>query len=53
MGTIDKFENEAVKIIAAPDETGQWEGEYTALEKVGTTFVNGSDGKCTGIYNAW
>jgi PAS domain S-box-containing protein len=33
-----KFENETAKIIAALDETGEWEGEYTALKKDGTTF---------------
>ena len=33
-----KFENEAAKITAALNETGEWEGEYTALKKDGTTF---------------
>ena len=33
-----RFEDEAKKIITALDETGKWEGEYTALRKDGTTF---------------
>ena len=33
-----KFENETAKIIAALNETGKWEGEYTGLRKDGTTF---------------
>jgi PAS domain S-box-containing protein len=34
-----RFEDEAKKIVTALDETGKWEGEYTALRKDGTTFV--------------
>jgi PAS domain S-box-containing protein len=34
-----KFEDEAKKIIIALNETGKWQGEYTALKKDGTTFV--------------
>jgi len=33
-----RFEDEAKLIITALDETGEWEGEYTALRKDGTTF---------------
>ena len=32
------FQEEAKNIITALDETGEWEGEYTALRKDGTTF---------------
>jgi PAS domain S-box-containing protein len=34
-----KFEDEAINIITALNETGVWEGEYTGLRKDGTTFV--------------
>jgi len=34
-----KFEDEAKKIITMLNETGEWEGEFTALRKDGTTFV--------------
>jgi PAS domain S-box-containing protein len=34
-----KFEDEAMNIITALNETGVWEGEYTGLRKDGTTFV--------------
>ena len=33
-----KFEEDAAKIITALNEVGNWEGEYTALKKDGTTF---------------
>ena len=38
IGDFIKFENETAKIIAALNETGEWEGEYTGLRKDGTTF---------------
>ncbi len=34
-----KFEDEAINIITALNETGVWEGEYAGLRKDGTTFV--------------
>ncbi|ATX79008.1 PAS domain S-box-containing protein/HDIG domain-containing protein [Mariprofundus aestuarium] len=33
-----KFEHEAKDIVDALNKTGQWEGEYTALKKDGSTF---------------
>jgi len=33
-----KFESDAMKIVTALNETGEWQGGYTALRKDGTTF---------------
>ena len=34
-----KYEDQAKKIIFSLDETGSWEGEFTALKKGGSTFT--------------
>ena len=34
-----KYKEETVALVNALNETGAWEGEYTALKKDGTTFI--------------